>query len=41
MKSLVDRIRELSVQEHGFAPLLIMQATHSGRYSQYPPPPHW
>ena len=32
MKSLVDRIRELSVQEHGFAPLLIMQATHSGRY---------
>ena len=34
MKSLVDRIRELSVQEHGFAPLLIMQATHSGRYSK-------
>jgi 2,4-dienoyl-CoA reductase-like NADH-dependent reductase (Old Yellow Enzyme family) len=33
-KRIVERIRETAVRECGFAPLLIMQATHSGRYSK-------
>ena len=33
-KHLLDEIRELSVKENGFAPLIIMQDTHSGRYSK-------
>ncbi len=31
---LVARIREIGVQANGFAPLIIMQATHSGRYAK-------
>ena len=30
----VDRIRETALRENGYAPLIIMQATHSGRYSK-------
>ena len=33
-KKLTARIRELAIKEHGYAPLLILQATHSGRYSK-------
>ncbi len=33
-KSMVESIRETSLKENGFEPLLIMQATHSGRYSK-------
>jgi len=33
-RHIVNLIKELSFKEHGFAPLLIMQATHSGRYSK-------
>lgn len=33
-KSLVETIRETARKENGFEPLLIMQATHSGRYSK-------
>lgn len=33
-RALNQRIREISVKENGFAPILIMQATHSGRYSK-------
>lgn len=33
-KRMNDRIRELSMKENGFAPVIIMQATHSGRYSK-------
>lgn len=33
-RSLVEEIREISLRENGFAPLLILQATHSGRYSK-------
>ena len=33
-RRVVDLIKETSVKEHGFAPLLIMQATHSGRWSK-------
>jgi len=33
-RRVVDMIREISVKEYGFAPLLIMQATHSGRWSK-------
>ena len=33
-RRIVELIREISLKEHGFAPLLIMQATHSGRYSK-------
>ena len=33
-KSMVDNIRKTSFKENGFEPLLIMQATHSGRYSK-------
>ena len=33
-KKLTARIRDLAIKEHGYAPLLILQATHSGRYSK-------
>jgi len=33
-KRLVDEMREISVKTHGFSPVIIMQATHSGRYSK-------
>lgn len=31
---LLDEMRELSLKRNGFAPLIIMQATNSGRYSK-------
>lgn len=34
LKAMVDRIRERSMKKNGFAPVIIMQATHSGRYSK-------
>ena len=40
-KQLVDEIREISLKENGYAPLIVMQATNSGRYSKphgYPEP---
>ena len=30
----VERIKELSLRENGYEPLVVMQATHSGRYSK-------
>ena len=33
-KSMVEDIKETSLRKNGFAPLLILQATHSGRYSK-------
>ncbi len=33
-KYLLDEIRETSVKANGYAPLIIMQDTHSGRYSK-------
>ena len=33
-KRMNERIRELSMKKNGFAPIIIMQATHSGRYSK-------
>lgn len=33
-KRLNDRIKEISLKENGFEPVIIMQATHSGRYSK-------
>ena len=33
-KRLTDEIRENSLKANGYAPLLILQATHSGRYSK-------
>lgn len=33
-KRFVERIRETSLRENGYAPLIILQATHSGRYSK-------
>lgn len=33
-RRLLDEIRETSVRRNGFAPLLILQATHSGRYAK-------
>lgn len=33
-RAMNDRIRELSMKENGYAPVIIMQATHSGRYSK-------
>ncbi len=33
-KKMNDRIRELSMKKNGFAPIIIMQATHSGRYAK-------
>lgn len=40
-RRMAEEIREISLRENGFAPLLILQATHSGRYSKpngYPEP---
>ena len=34
LKALVEQIRETSRREHGYDPVIIMQATHSGRYSK-------
>ncbi len=33
-KREVDEIRESSMKKNGYAPLVVMQATHSGRYSK-------
>ena len=33
-KSLAERIREKAMKENGYAPILILQATHSGRYAK-------
>lgn len=33
-KRLNDKIKEISLKENGFEPIIIMQATHSGRYSK-------
>lgn len=33
-KRLTDRMREISLKENGYAPLIVMQATNSGRYSK-------
>lgn len=33
-KTLLDEIREVSIAENGFAPLIIVQLTHSGRFSK-------
>ncbi len=33
-KSLVSEIKSLSIKENGFAPLIIVQLTHSGRFSK-------
>ena len=33
-KRLNDKIRTISLKENGFEPVMIMQATHSGRYSK-------
>ena len=33
-KRQVERIKETAMAENGYAPLVIMQATHSGRYSK-------
>ena len=33
-KCLTDRMREISLKENGYAPLIVMQATNSGRYSK-------
>lgn len=33
-KRQVERIKETAIKENGFEPLVIMQATHSGRYSK-------
>ena len=40
-RKLLDDIREISLKENGYAPLIVMQATNSGRYSKpqgYPEP---
>ncbi len=33
-KKLLEEIREISLKENGYAPLIVMQATNSGRYSK-------
>lgn len=33
-KRLLERVRESAVRANGFAPLTVLQATHSGRYSR-------
>ncbi len=33
-KRLVERVKEAGLRANGFAPLLILQATHSGRYAK-------
>ena len=40
-KRLVEEIKELGLRRNGYAPVVVMQATHSGRYSKphgYPEP---
>lgn len=40
-KKLLDEIRETSLKQNGYVPLIVMQATNSGRYSKphgYPEP---
>ena len=40
-KKLLNEIREVSLKENGFVPIIVMQATNSGRYSKpngYPEP---
>lgn len=40
-KKLLDETREASLKANGYAPVIVMQATHSGRYSKphgYPEP---
>ena len=40
-KRLLDSVREISLKENGYAPVIVMQATNSGRYSKpngYPEP---
>ncbi|MBQ4322821.1 MAG: flavin oxidoreductase/NADH oxidase, partial [Clostridia bacterium] len=34
LKRMNERIREISLKKNGYAPVIIMQATHSGRYSK-------
>ncbi len=31
---IANQMREISIKENGFAPLILLQATHSGRYSK-------
>ena len=33
-KRMTEEIRQISLKENGFEPLLVMQATHSGRYAK-------
>lgn len=33
-KSMIDGVREASLKKNGYAPLMIIQLTHSGRYSK-------
>ena len=33
-KRMVDEVKNVGMKEHGFEPKIIMQATHSGRYSK-------
>lgn len=33
-RALVEEIRQIALRENGYAPLIIMQDTHSGRYSK-------
>ena len=33
-RRILEQIREIAIKENGYAPLIIMQATHSGRYSK-------
>ena len=33
-RRLIDQIREISLRENGYAPMIIMQATNSGRYAK-------
>ncbi len=33
-RRILDEIRETAMRENGYAPVIIMQATHSGRYSK-------
>ena len=40
-KRLIDEMREISLKANGYAPIIVMQATNSGRYSKphgYPEP---
>ncbi len=33
-KAMVEEMREISLRENGFAPFIVLQMTHSGRYSK-------